>query len=45
MTEFIYNHIKSGSIKYTLFKFNYGYYIYNSWKDNINPRFKSRLAN
>ena len=44
MAEFVYNNAKYASIRYTSLKFNYGYHQCVLYKENINPRFRSKAA-
>ncbi len=45
MVEFAYNITKNTSNGHTLFKFNCGYHPRLSFKENIDPRSRSRSAN
>ena len=40
ITKFVYNNIKNTSTKYISLEFNYKYYLYAFYKDNIHPQFK-----
>ena len=44
MAEFTYNNARNASTGHTLFKLNYGYHLRISYKEDINPRFQSKLA-
>ena len=44
MAEFAYNSTKNTSIGYTLFELNYGYHPQMSYKEDVNPRSQSKLA-
>ena len=44
MVEFAYNNTKNASISYTFFKLNYGYYLYISYKKDLNPHSKLKTA-
>ena len=44
MVEFIYNIPKNASTQYIFFEFNYKYYQYISYKDNVNLYTRSKLA-
>ena len=37
MAEFAYNNTKNASIDHTLFKLNYGYHPYISYKEGLDP--------
>ena len=43
MAKFANNNAKNATIEYTHFEFNYKYYLYVSYKDNVNSysKFKS----
>ena len=43
MIEFIYNNIKNTNTKFTSFKLNCRYYLYISYKNNINSCSRSKL--
>ena len=45
MAEFAYNNAKNASIGHTLFKLNCSYHLRISFKEDIDPRLKSRSAN
>ena len=45
MAEFAYNNAKNASAGHTLFELNYGYHPRVSFKEDVNPRSKSRSAN
>ncbi len=45
MAEFAYNNAKNASTGHTSFKLNCGYYPKVSFKENVNPRSRSRSAN
>ncbi len=45
ITEFAYNNVKNTSTVHTLFKFNYDYHFYVSYKKDINSCFKSKSVN
>ncbi len=45
MAEFAYNDAKNASIGHTPFKLNYGYHSSVFFKEDINPRSRSRSAN
>ena len=44
MAKFVYNNAKHASIRYTLFKLNCGYNLRISYKEDINPRSRSKAA-
>ena len=44
MAEFVYNNAKNASFGHTPFELNCGYYPQILYKDNINSRSKSKLA-
>ena len=44
MVEFAYNNAKNAIFDHTLFELNYGYHLWMSYKDNIDPCSKSKLA-
>ena len=44
MAEFAYNNAKNVSIRYTPFELNCGYHRRVSYKEDFNPRSKSRTA-
>ena len=44
MAKFAYNNAKNASTGYTLFKLNCGYYFCMSYKDDVDPCSKSKLA-
>ena len=44
MAEFIYNNAKNASTGFTLFELNCGYHPRVSYKENLDPRLKSRTA-
>ena len=44
MAEFAYNNAKNASSSHTLFELNCGYHPRMLYKDNVNPRFKSKSA-
>ena len=44
MAEFAYNNAKNTSSGYTPFKLNCGYYPWMSYKEDVNPRSKSKSA-
>ncbi len=45
LVEFAYNNVKNASTSHTLFELNCGYYPRVSFKEDVNPRSRSRLAN
>ena len=45
MAKFVYNNTKNASTGHTPFKLNCGLYLQVSFKDNINPCFRSYFAN
>ena len=45
MTEFAYNNAKNASTGHTRFELNYGYHPRMSYKNDIDPRSKSKLIN
>ena len=45
IAKFAYNNVKHASIEYTPFEFNYGYHSCISYKENIDPRCRSKAAN
>lgn len=42
--EFVYNNIKNASIDHTSFELNYKYYLYISFKKDIDPNLRSYSA-
>ena len=44
MAEFAYNNAKNASTDHTPFEFNYGYHPQVSYKEDIDPRSKSKSA-
>ena len=44
MVEFAYNNTKITNISYILFKLNYKYYLYISYKKNFDLCLKSKIA-
>ena len=44
MVEFAYNNAKHASIEYTSFKLNYRYHQHVLYKENIDLRFRSKVA-
>lgn len=44
IVEFVYNNIKNASTSYMLFELNYKYYFHILYKENLNPRSKSKTA-
>ena len=44
MVEFVYNNAKNASFGHTLFELNYGYHPQMSYKNNVNPHSKFKLA-
>ena len=42
MAEFVYNNAKNTSTRHTFFEFNCGYNHWISYKENFNPRSKSK---
>ena len=44
MAKFAYNNAKHASTRYTRFELNYGYYSCISYKENIDPRSKSKVV-
>ena len=44
MAKFAYNNTKNASTDYTFFELNCGYYSYVSYKEDFDPRLKSRTA-
>ncbi len=45
MAKFAYNNVKYASIDHTPFKLNCGFYPQVSFEEDVNPRFRSYLAN
>ena len=45
MAEFAYNNAKNASNGHTLFKLNCGYHPKISFKEDVDPRLRSRFAN
>ncbi len=45
MAKFTYNNTQNPSIGHTLFEFNCEYHFRISFKDEINPRLRSRFTN
>ena len=44
MTEFAYNNARNMSTSHTPFELNYGYHPQKSYKEDVNPRSKFKLA-
>ena len=44
MADFVYNNAKNASPSHMPFKLNCSYHSYMSYKDDVNPRFQSKLA-
>ena len=44
MAEFVYNNAKYASTEYMLFEFNCGYYPHVSYKEDVDPRSRSKAA-
>ena len=44
MAKFAYNNAKNASTGYILFELNCGYHLQMSYKDDVDPRSKSKLA-
>ena len=44
MAEFAFNQVKNASTGYTLFELNYSYHFWMSYKDDIDPRFWSKIV-
>ena len=44
MAEFAYNNVKNASTGHTPFELNYGYHPRMLYKEDVNPRFQSKLA-
>ena len=44
ITEFVYNNAKNTSTEYTLFELNCSYHLWMSYKDDVNPNSKSKIA-
>ena len=44
MAEFAYNNAKNASTGYTPFELNYGYHPWVSYKEDLNPRLQSKIA-
>ncbi len=44
MVKFAYNNAKNTSTGHMPFKLNRGYYLWASYKEDVNPRFQSKLA-
>ena len=44
MAEFAYNNTKNASSGHTFFELNCGYHFQMSYKDNVDPHSKSKLA-
>ena len=44
MAEFAYNNAKNTSTGHTLFELNYGFYLRMSYKEDVDPRSQSKLA-
>ncbi len=42
MAEFAYNNVKNASISHMPFKFNYGYYLQTSYKEDVDPCSQSK---
>ena len=45
MAEFAYNNVKNVKTNHILFKFNYWFYSQVLFEEDVNPYFKSYLAN
>ncbi len=45
MAEFVYNNVKNASVGHTLFKLNCGFHFQVSFKEDVDPRFRSCSAN
>lgn len=45
MAKFAYNNAKITSTGHIPFKLNYGYYLWISYKEEVNPHSKSKSAN
>ena len=45
MAEFAYNNTKHASMEYTPFELNCGYHLRVSYKEDVNPRSRSKAAN
>ena len=45
MAEFAYNNAKNASTSYIPFELNYGYHSHVSYKEDLDPRSKSKAAN
>ncbi len=45
MVKFVYNNAKNATISHTSFKINYGYHLRVSFKEDVDPRSRSRSAN
>ena len=44
MAKFAYNNAKNASTGHTSFELNCGYHLRMSYKDDVDPRFKSKSA-
>ena len=44
MAEFAYNNARYASIRYTSFKLNNKYYLYISYKEDVDPHSRSKTA-
>ena len=44
MAEFTYNNTKHASIGYMPLKFNCGYHLHVFYKENVDPRFRSKVV-
>ncbi len=44
MVEFTYNNAKNASTGHTIFELNCGFHLQTFYKEDINPRSQSRLA-
>ena len=44
MVGFAYNNVKNASTDYTPFELNCGYHLRMSYKEEVDPRFKSKSA-
>ncbi len=44
MAEFVYNNTKNASTGHTSFELNYGFHPQTSYKEDVNPRSQSKLA-
>ena len=44
MAEFAYNNTKNASTGHTTFELNFGYHLWMSYEEEVDPRYQSKLA-